>query len=62
MLGVRKKVDELVSTFRDIAQENERLKDENAKLRELVRNLVYAEHPLDRAKLIENAVGLGVEQ
>lgn len=36
MLGVRKKVDKLVSTFRDIAQENERLKDENAKLRELV--------------------------
>ena len=34
MLGVRRKVNELVSTFRDIAQENERLKADNAKLRE----------------------------
>ena len=32
MLGVRKKVDELVSTFRDIVQENERLKAENEEL------------------------------
>lgn len=35
--------------------------DENAKLRELVRCLVYATHPLDRATLIANAAELGIE-
>ena len=39
----------------------ETLDNENAKLRELVRNLVYATHPADRAELIENAVELGIE-
>ena len=34
---------------------------ENAKLRLLVRNLIRATHPLDRAKLIENAAELGIE-
>lgn len=34
---------------------------ENAKLRELVRGLVYATHPADRARLIADAAELGVE-
>lgn len=34
---------------------------ENAKLRELVRGLVYATHPADRARLIADATELGVE-
>ena len=34
---------------------------ENAKLRELVRNLIRATHPADRAELIANAAELGVE-
>lgn len=34
---------------------------ENAKLRELVRCLVYATNPLDRATLIANAAELGLE-
>lgn len=37
------------------------LKAENAKLRELVRCLVYATNPLDRATLIDNAAELGIE-
>lgn len=37
------------------------LLDENAKLRELVRGLVYATHPADRARLIADAAELGVE-
>ena len=36
------------------------LDDENAKLRELVRRLVYATHPADRATLVANAAELGV--
>ena len=34
---------------------------ENAKLRELVRGLIYATHPADRARLIADAAELGVE-
>lgn len=34
---------------------------ENAKLRLLVRNLICATHPADRAKLIVNAAELGIE-
>ena len=34
---------------------------ENEKLRELVRGLVYATHPADRARLIADAAELGVE-
>lgn len=36
------------------------LNDENAELRELVRRLVYATHPVDRATLVANAAELGV--
>ena len=39
----------------------DQLNAENAKLRELVRGLVYATDPLDRATLIANAAELGVE-
>lgn len=35
--------------------------DENAKLRELVRGLVYATHPADRARLIADAAEFGIE-
>ena len=41
-------------------REMERLEAENAKLRELVRRLVYATHPADRATLVANAAELGV--
>ena len=41
--------------------ELERLQAENTKLRELVRGLVYATHPTDRARLIADAAELGVE-
>ena len=34
---------------------------ENAKLRLLVRNLIRATHPADRAELIANAAELGIE-
>ena len=34
---------------------------ENAKLRELVRGLVYATHPADRARLIADAAEFGIE-
>lgn len=37
-----------------------RMQAENAKLRELVRRLVYATHPADRATLVANAAELGV--
>lgn len=39
----------------------ERLTDENAKLRELVRALVYASNPSDRATIICNAAELMAE-
>ena len=42
-------------------KERKRLDYENAKLRELVRGLVYATHPADRARLIADATELGVE-
>ena len=42
-------------------REMERLEAENAKLRELVRRLVYATHPADRATLVANAAELGVD-
>ena len=41
-------------------REMERLEAENAELRELVRRLVYATHPADRATLVANAAELGV--
>lgn len=44
-----------------IAETAESLEVENAKLRELVRGLVYATHPADRARLIADAAELGVE-
>lgn len=37
------------------------LESENAKLRELVRGLVYATHPADRARLISDAAEFGIE-
>lgn len=43
------------------ADEVKALERENAKLRELVRCLVYATNPLDRATLIANAAELGIE-
>ena len=42
-------------------READRLQTENAKLRTLVRGLVSATHPADRATLIENAVELVIE-
>lgn len=41
--------------------ENEKLRDENRRLRELVRCLVNAEHPSDRATLIANAADMLAE-
>ena len=41
-------------------REMERLEAENAELRELVRRLVYATHPADRATLVANAAEMGV--
>ena len=38
-----------------------RLEERYRRLLELVRCLVYATNPLDRAKLIENAVEMGIE-
>ena len=38
-----------------------RFEEKNAKLRELVRGLVYATHPADRARLIADATELVVE-
>lgn len=52
MLGVRKKVNELASTLRDIVQENERLKDENAKLREMAAEM----YPYAKAFLKEGVM------
>ena len=36
-------------------------RSEVAKLRELVRGLVYATHPADRARLIADAAEFGIE-
>lgn len=35
--------------------------DENAELRELVRRMFYAVHPVDREKFLTNVAELGVE-
>ena len=43
-------------------EDGKAVRAENAKLRELVRNLVYATHPLDREMLIVNAMELGVTE
>ena len=45
--------------FRECDASN--LDAENAKLRELVRGLVYATHPADRARLIADAAEFGIE-
>lgn len=42
-------------------EEGNAVRAENAKLKELVRRLVYATHPADRATLIANAAELGIE-
>lgn len=47
--------DEQIGTVRKYVAETEA---ENAKLRELVRGLVYATHPADRARLIADAAEL----
>ena len=39
----------------------DQLKAENAKLRELVRNMFYAVHPADREKFLTNVAELGAE-
>ena len=44
----------------ELRLENDELQAESAKLRELVRRLVYATHPADRATLVANAAELGV--
>ena len=56
--------DELDAAKHDLSLFSRRIVElgaENAKLRELVRCLVYATHPLDRATLTANAAELGVE-
>ena len=45
----------------ELRLENDELQAESAKLRELVRRLVYATHPADRATLVANAAELGVD-
>ena len=44
-----------------ILLEIKRLYDENAKLRELVRDMFYAVHPADREKFLANVAELGAE-
>lgn len=51
----------LRSCLSDDAENARMIMAENAKLRELVRCLVYATHPLDRAMLIANAAEMGIE-
>jgi len=41
--------------------EVDQLKAENAKLRELVRDMFYAVHPADREKFLTNVAELGVD-
>lgn len=41
-------------------EEGKAVRAENAKLRELVRDMFYAVHPLDREKFLTNVVELGV--
>lgn len=45
----------------ELCEQNAELHRENAKLRELVRGLVYATHPADRARLIADAAEFGIE-
>lgn len=44
-----------------LASKADELERENAKLLELVRGLVYATHPADRARLIADAAEFGIE-
>lgn len=44
-----------------VLAEIKRLYDENDMLRDLVRNLIRATHPADRATLIANATEFGIE-
>ena len=56
--------DELDAVKHDLSLFSERIVElgaENAKLRELVRCLVYATNPLDRATLIANAAEMGIK-
>ena len=62
------RIDELESENAKLREQGERLfnkalemKTENAKLRLLVRHLIRATHPADRAELIANAAELGIE-
>ena len=47
--------------FETLNDANDRLIYENAKLRELVRRMFYAVHPVDREKFLTNVAELGVE-
>ena len=52
---------EAADTIWQLRDDLQRANADNAKLRELVRNLIRATHPADRAELIANAAELGVE-
>lgn len=48
-------------TIDRIGVENNKLKAENAKLRELVRDAIYARDDADWASIVSTAIALGVE-
>ena len=54
-------VPQAATLMMEAADAIDRLDAENAKLRELVRGLVYATHPADRARLIADAAEFGIE-
>lgn len=44
-----------------LKRENEHLRDDNAKLRELVRDAIYARDDADWSSIVSTAIALGVE-
>lgn len=60
--GYENCIDSMVRQMEDMQFRIDNLHRENAKLRELVRDMFYAVHPLDREKFLTNVAELGVDE
>ena len=59
--GYENCIDSMVRQMEDMQFRIDNLHRENAKLRELVRDMLYAVHPADREKFLTNVAELGVD-
>ncbi len=51
----------IADAYADVDRERHKAQRENARLRELVRSMYYAVHPLDREQFLRNVGEFGIE-